>query len=76
VGTQECDYPPRDGFYTCHEDFVSTLSAHVADVGGDAHVLLSSESLGQMRLCVFVRMDVLAGMWLSIGLFAHFVGLF
>ena len=54
VGCQEGDYDPRDGFDKCEDDWVACL----ANTLGDSYSLHCKNTLGQMRICAFVRADV------------------
>ncbi|CAM6093328.1 unnamed protein product [Calypogeia fissa] len=53
IGSQECDYQPRQPFTECGKDWLHTLSSHL----GARYKLVHATSRGQMRLLVFVRED-------------------
>lgn len=54
IGVQECDYPARAPHTECSKDWMATLRSVL---GSDYKVVLGI-TRGQMRLAVFVRMDV------------------
>lgn len=58
VGAQECTYEPRAHNATCEADWLATL---LKTLGRD-YGLVRISALGQMRLAIFVRFDVRAGL--------------
>eukprot|EP00898_Chlorokybus_atmophyticus_P001207 jgi/Chlat1/2087/Chrsp17S02691 len=53
VGAQECQYSARSPYSSCDEDWQQHFKQHL----GPRYRLLTSQSLGQMRLLAFVRDD-------------------
>ena len=57
IGAQECEFESDKGS-SCHQDWIKAISAAI----GPSHVLVRAETLGQMRLSLWARMAVVAGM--------------
>lgn len=57
VGSQECQYDKRSQYKDNEDDWTGSIQAGI----GETHTLLSMESIGQMRLGVWVRFDVIGG---------------
>eukprot|EP00960_Hanusia_phi_P018699 551552-Hanusia_phi.AAC.1 len=56
IGTQECEYKPR-GQQSCHDDFMDSISRCL----GTSFSLIKDDSIGQMRMGVWARLEVVAG---------------
>ena len=56
IGAQECEFETEKGS-SCHQDWLRAISAAI----GPSHVLVRAETLGQMRLSLWARMAVVAG---------------
>eukprot|EP00286_Rhodomonas_abbreviata_P019807 CAMPEP_0181308794 /NCGR_PEP_ID=MMETSP1101-20121128/11667_1 /TAXON_ID=46948 /ORGANISM="Rhodomonas abbreviata, Strain Caron Lab Isolate" /LENGTH=860 /DNA_ID=CAMNT_0023415229 /DNA_START=191 /DNA_END=2773 /DNA_ORIENTATION=+ len=57
IGCQECQYEKRGAHKDNEADWVASISKAI----GDTHSLLRNDNCGQMRLGIWVRFDVIAG---------------